>query len=331
MKPPFSITNQMLNKVVDISQMTGQLEFQLERNLKLRKVNRIKAIHSSLAIENNHLTLEQITAILDGKRVLGNPREIQEVKNAFDAYDEVLSLNPYDQKDFLYAHSLLTQGLVNHSGEYRNSDVGIFDGQGNVVHMGARPQFLVNLMNDLFAWGKTDDTPELIKSCVFHYEIETIHPFEDGNGRMGRMWQTVILANWNPLFSWIPVETLIQENQEAYYEALAQSDHANDSTFFIEFMLSIIYNTLIAYKENQIMSDNATDKLSDKLTKKEKTAYMLVKKYLETHDYITTTIASKLVNISPQTMRRYLTKFTELGLMEAQGHNKNRTYRLRQN
>ncbi|MCP0888056.1 Fic family protein, partial [Ligilactobacillus sp. WILCCON 0076] len=153
MKPPFTITNSMLNKVVEISKAIGNLEFQVERNLKLRKENRIKSIHSSLAIENNSLSVEQITAIIEGKRVLGNPKEIREVKNAYDAYEEILALNPYKQSDFLKAHGLLTAGIVNESGQYRHKDVGIFDRAGNVVHMGARPQFIGNLMDELFDWG----------------------------------------------------------------------------------------------------------------------------------------------------------------------------------
>ncbi|HEQ8344165.1 TPA: Fic family protein, partial [Streptococcus pyogenes] len=237
MKPPFTVTNTMLNKVVEISKIIGNLELQVQKDLKLRKENRIQSIHSSLAIEQNSLTVEQITAIIDGKRVLGNPREIREVKNAYEAYEEILTLTPYDESHFLKAHGLLTAGIVNATGKYRSKDVGVYDEAGNVVHMGARPQFIAELMRELFNWGKTDDTPEIIKSCVFHYEIEMIHPFEDGNGRMGRLWQTVILANWHPIFAWIPIETLIYENQKAYYDALGKADKENSSNTFIEFML----------------------------------------------------------------------------------------------
>lgn len=244
MKPPFTLTNTMLHQVIEISRVLGILEFSVKSDLKLRKENRIKSIHSSLAIENNSLTEKQVTDIIDGKRVLGDPKEIREVKNAYDAYEEILTLDPYRQKDFLKAHRLLTAGIVNEAGKYRSRDIGIFDEIGNVVHMGARPQYLQALMDDLFAWGKNDNTPELIKSCVFHYEIETIHPFADGNGRMGRLWQTVILANWNPIFAWIPIETLIYENQRDYYKVLEQVDQETNSNRFIEFMLAIILKTL---------------------------------------------------------------------------------------
>ncbi|MCL1950900.1 MAG: Fic family protein [Turicibacter sp.] len=329
MKPVFSMNNAMLNKMVEISKAIGHLEFQVERNLKLRKENRIKSIHSSLAIENNSLSVEQITDIIDGKRVLGNPKEIREVKNAYEAYEEILSLNPYKQKDFLKAHGLMTQEVVNESGRYRQKDVGIFDSNGNVVHLGARPQFLEVLMDELFEWGATDDTPEIIKSCVFHYEIETIHPFADGNGRMGRLWQTVILANWNPIFAWIPIETIIYEHQAAYYNVLAQADKLNDSTVFIEFMLNVILETLIAYKTSDKSSDKNEIEFPDEMTGVETQVYLLLKKYLADHESINTTVATKLIGKSAPTVRKYLSRLVTLGLLEAHGSNKNRTYTLK--
>ncbi|MGX2973462.1 Fic family protein [Ursidibacter arcticus] len=247
MKPPFSITNSMLNKVVAISHKLGTLQTQYERNLHLRKENRIRSIQSSLAIENNSLTLEQVTAIIEGKRVLGHPREIQEVKNAYDAYDEMMSYDPYSIDDFLKAHQLLTQGIVNQTGQFRSKDVGIYNSSGQLIHMGARPQFVEKLVSDLFQWAKGDDIPSLIKSAVVHYEIEMIHPFEDGNGRIGRLWQNVILSQWNPIFAWIPVETIVYDHQSRYYQVLAEADNANDSTVFIEFMLDVILETLENY------------------------------------------------------------------------------------
>lgn len=315
----------MLNQIVEISKVLGHLEFQVERNLKMRKENRIKSIHSSLAIENNSLTIEQITDIIDGKRVLGNPKEIKEVKNAYEAYEEILTMNPYSQKDFLHAHALLTKGIVNEPGSYRSTDVGIFDGAGNVVHMGARPQFIQGIMDDLFHWGAKDNTPELIKSCVFHYEIEMIHPFENGNGRMGRLWQSVILSNWNPMFAWIPIETIIYENQEGYYQSLAIADQKNDSCDFIEFMLGIILKTLNTYQKN----DQETMELYEELNLNENTAFTILSKYLKTHPSVTTTVASKLIGKAIPTTRRYLTKFVEVGLLESIGENKNRSYILK--
>ena len=243
-----------------------------------------------------------------------------------------MTLNPYRQSDFLKAHGLLTANIVNESGQYRNQDVGIFDEAGNVVHMGARPQFIKGLMDDLFIWGAEDDTPEIIKSCVFHYEIETIHPFKDGNGRMGRLWQTVILANWNPIFAWIPIETIIYENQQAYYDALGHADKENESNLFIEFMLDIILETLIAYKTSANSSDKPSDKIEDipdGLTGVETQIYLLLKKYLADHENINTAVASKLTGKSATTVRKHLSNFVSLGFLEAHGSNKNRTYSLK--
>ena len=325
MKPPFTLTNTMLHQVIEISRVLGILEFSVKSDLKLRKENRIKSIHSSLAIENNSLTEKQVTDIIDGKRVLGDPKEIREVKNAYDAYEEILTLDPYRQKDFLKAHRLLTAGIVNEAGKYRSRDIGIFDEIGNVVHMGARPQYLQALMDDLFAWGKNDNTPELIKSCVFHYEIETIHPFADGNGRMGRLWQTVILANWNPIFAWIPIETLIYENQRDYYKVLEQVDQETNSNRFIEFMLAIILKTLKSYLT---VTSNLEQKIDipEGLTDSEAKTYVLVTKYLTEHESINTTVTAKLIQKSVATARKHLAKFVSLGLLVAQRSNKNRSY-----
>ena len=315
----------MLHQVIEISRVLGILEFRVKSDLKLRKENRIKSIHSSLASENNSLTEKQVTDIIDGKRVLGDPKEIREVKNAYDAYEEILTLDPYRQKDFLKAHRLLTAGIVNEAGKYRSRDVGIFDEMGNVVHMGARPQYLQALMDDLFTWGKNDNTPELIKSCVFHYEIETIHPFADGNGRMGRLWQTVILANWNPIFAWIPIETMIYENQRDYYKVLEQVDQETNSDKFIEFMLAIILKTLKSYLNVNSDLEQKID-IPKGLTDSEAKTYVLVTKYLTEHESINTTVTAKLIQKSVATARKHLAKFVSLGLLVTQGSNKNRSY-----
>ncbi len=193
--------------------------------------------------------------------------------------------------------------------------------------MGARPQYLQALMDDLFAWGKNDNTPELIKSCVFHYEIETIHPFADGNGRMGRLWQTVILANWNPIFAWIPIETLIYENQRDYYKVLEQVDQETNSNRFIEFMLAIILKTLKSYLT---VTSNLEQKIDipEGLTDSEAKTYVLVTKYLTEHESINTTVTAKLIQKSVATARKHLAKFVSLGLLVAQGSNKNRSYHI---
>ena len=322
MKPPFNITTKILNLSVEISLIIGELQLEMERNLHLRRENRLRSIQSSLAIENNSLTLEQVTAIIEGKRVLGKPQEIQEVKNAFAAYEMILSYNPYSTEDFLKAHQLMTDTLIEHAGEFRQKDVGIFDTKGNVVHMGARPRFVQSLFQELFEWAKDSDVSDLIKSCVVHYEIEMIHPFADGNGRIGRLWKSVILSKWNSLFAWLPIETIVYENQQGYYHALAESDKQNDSTVFIEFMLSIIHQTLQQYMPN---------KMSDKMSDKENEAFMIISAFLSTHEFVTNRDAVKLLDKSEATVRRYFSKFVSIGLLESVGVRKERKYRFMKN
>lgn len=324
MRPRYALTDKMLNRMVEISELTALLVLE-KRDLHLRKENRIRSIQSSLAIENNSLTLEQVTDIIDGKRVLGAPKEIHEVQNAYDAYERVFQLNPYCVDDFLLAHQLLTKDLVKHAGQFRLGDVGVYDSQGVVVHVGARPQFVPKLVQDLFDWAETSDLPALIKSCIVHFELEMIHPFEDGNGRMGRLWQSLIFYQWQDIFEWIPVETVIYKHQQAYYDSLSLSNHQNDATVFIEFMLDAILETLQDYSLVE-KSDKAGDKMSDK----ELLYFNLLEKYLKKHGTISNREFQGVSNLSPSAARRYLARFTELGLLIKTGQNRNRQYQLRQ-
>ncbi len=319
MKPNYTITNRIVLLIANIIQIIGNLEATHNLDLRLRKENRIKSIHSSLAIENNSLTLEQITTIISGRRIIADPKEISEVVNAFDAYEEILKFNPYNIDDFLKAHGLLTNGIVNGSGSFRSSDVGIY-ANGSVVHMGARPQYIYNLVSELFSWGRDEKVHDIIKSCVIHYEIENIHPFEDGNGRMGRLWQSVILSNWNELFAWIPIETIIYRNQSEYYSVLRESDINNDCTVFIEFILESILTTLNEYK---------TFDYAEELNSEELEVYEIICNYLKGNKYVTTAIASKLTSKSTSTIRRYFAKYIKLNLLSSVGENKNRKYYLK--
>jgi Fic family protein len=331
MKPPFSITNKMLNLIVEITQATTRLEIEHERNLHLRKENRIRSIHSSLAIENNSLSLAQVTDIINGKRVLGPPKEIQEVKNVYEAYEIVFKLNPYSIDDLLTAHGLMTKDLVKESGRFRREDVGVYDSYGNVVHIGARPQFVYNLIKDLFHWAKTDDSPALIKSCVVHFELEMIHPFPDGNGRMGRLWQNLILSKWQQVFEWIPIETIVYANQQQYYSMLAICDKENVSTKFIEFMLEVILKTILEYGQGKA-TDKATDilvdKVVDQLNKQELEFVNKIYLYLKANGGISNSKAVELSGRPAGTTRRYLLKLVELGGLTTVGENKNRKYVL---
>ena len=316
-EPPFKITSKAINLISQISEKIGEINTleNTERTVQLRKKNRIRTIHSSLAIENNSLTIEQITAIIEGKRVLGPPNEIQEVKNAVQAYELLLNLNPYKQNDLLKAHQLMMNDLVKHNGKYRKGGVGIFDGKG-VVHVAPPADRVPFLMNDLFDWLKSTDVHPLIKSCVFHYEFEFIHPFEDGNGRMGRLWQTVILTEWKPIFAWLPIETLIKENQKLYYKALGISDSNADSTEFIEFMLSIILKTI---KEIITTELKITQKITQKITVNQQKIIASIKN----NPYITQEELAEIVGIARLNIIKNMKKLQEQNIIKRIGADKN--------
>ena len=262
------MTDRITNLVAEISEQIGRIRVLSHDNLNphLRKENRIRTIHSSLAIEHNSLSLEQVKAIVDGRHILGNPNEIREVKNAYDAYEMMLSLNPYSVKDLLKAHRMMMEGLIPENGKFRSGGVGVFDGNV-VVHMAPPARLVPGEIDELFAWYRSSEIHPLIRSAIFHYEFEFIHPFADGNGRMGRMWHSLLLGKWNELFYWLPIEELIRYRQQEYYEALGKSDKEADSSAFVELMLEIILDTL---KETTVVGKaekDGTDKLSPSVQK----------------------------------------------------------------
>lgn len=240
--PPFDMTNKMFELSAEIMESLGKLSNinELEKLPRLRKVSRVKSIHSSLAIENNTLSYEQVTDIINGKKVLGPQEDIIAVKNAFSAYKELDNIDPYKIKDLLRIHGIMMNGLVERAGYIRSGDVGVIDSKGNVIHAAPPAQMAHELIEQLFDWVKSADVQMLIKSSVFHYEFEFIHPFNDGNGRMGRLWQTALLASWKPIFKYIPIESVIKDNQEEYYKAFKISTSEGKSNAFILFMLEVI-------------------------------------------------------------------------------------------
>jgi Fic family protein len=261
--PPYRITPGILHSIEQIGEALGNLRMHAESVAVpvLRRGNRIKTVQASLAIEGNTLSIEQVTAVFSGKRVLAQPREIQEVRNAFAAYEKLTEWTTHSRADLLAAHDLLMAGLVDQTGRFRSGGVGIQRGV-EVVHIAPPPEQVPALMDDLLAWlEKTDEHP-LVASCVFHYEFEFIHPFEDGNGRVGRLWQTLILIQWRPIFALLPVESIIRDRQQDYYAALGRADHAADATAFIEFMLAAI---LRAIEESALASDQESDHQSDQV------------------------------------------------------------------
>lgn len=264
-QPPFRITDRVINTVAAISELLGQWSGAAKTALTptLRRGNRIRTIQASLAIEHNTLSVEQVTAVLEGKRVLGLPREIQEVRNAFATYDQLERYDPCNLDDLLHAHRHLMHGLIDDAGALRSGGVGIYREQ-QLVHMAPPASQLHRLMTSLLHWLQHTDAHPLVASCVFHYEFEFIHPFSDGNGRMGRLWQTLILSRWRPVMSYVPVETVIHQQQNLYYEALAQADRASDATPFLEFMLQALHTALLTM-HHDTHSDPADDPVSDQV------------------------------------------------------------------
>ena len=302
-KPPFEITNAMIDHVAEIAELVGRLTStnQLSANPTLRRTNRIRTIHGSLAIEQNTLTLEQVTAILNGKQVLAPPKDIAEAKNAYEIYERLDELDPYSVDDLLTAHGIMTRGLVDESGVFRSKPVGVVDQEGHVLHFGTLPQYVPDLVMELLDWVKNSDVHMLIRSCVFHYEFELIHPFADGNGRVGRLWHTLLLSKWNPAFAWLPVESIIHDRQQEYYEAINASNDAGESTVFIEFMLSAIKASLIeAICTSDEMSDGKIDKAILRWNK--------IQEYLKTHDYIMNADVRGLCGVSAATANRILAR-----------------------
>lgn len=316
MKPPYEITPQILKYITSISEKIGEVnaKYLIKANPTLRKQNQIKTIHSSLRIEGNTLTEEQITAVVENKRVIGPEKDIIEVLNALEVYKNLKNFNPNKEKDFLSAHQLLLKNLIEKPGKYRNQGVGIIQGS-KVAHVAPPFENVPFLMKDLFEYLKDTSEITLIKSCVFHYEMEFIHPFLDGNGRMGRLWQTLILMQDYPVFEFLPFETLIYKNQKDYYKALSQADKEGKSTKFTEYMLKIIEGSLSELLETSIQKLTSLDRIQlfvqnnndNKFTRKE---------------YI-----NFFKNISTATASRDLKYAVEKKILEKSGDKKTTSYR----
>ncbi|MDR1453823.1 MAG: Fic family protein [Candidatus Margulisbacteria bacterium] len=319
MRPPYEITPQILKSTAEITELLGSLSGALiaKPDIKLRRRNRIKTIKSSLAIEGNTFTEEQITALLDGKRVLGSPREITEVQNALKLYADLPRYRPDKIKDFLSAHGVLMRGLVKSAGRWRSVNVGVVSGT-KVIHVAPKPLFVPKLMQDLFDWLKIDKaTHYLIKGAVVHYEIEFIHPFEDGNGRMGRFWQSALLTAHNSIFEYLPVESLIEQKQQQYYRVLEKCGQQGRSTLFIEFILQTLKESLAEYA-GQI--SGATSAIADRLAK---AAEVFQKNNFSRKDYLTL-----FKTISTATASRDLSQGVQQNLLQKSGDKNNTRYKF---
>lgn len=293
MKPPYQITTKILELISSISEKVGEINaaFLYRPPAELRRKNRIKTIQSSLGIEGNSLSLDQVTAILDNKKLIAPIKEILEVKNAIKAYENIDSYNPLSLTSFCKAHGILMNGLIENAGKIRTKPVGIVKGS-TVTHIAPPGDVVKSLVRELFDYLKKNKDLLIIKSCVFHYEIEFIHPFMDGNGRIGRLWQTVILRQYSPVFEFLPIESLIKARQAEYYRMLGESDNKGDSTGFIEFMLQIINESLEDLLTTQNVKLTSSDRIAIFKEKIGKSTFNR-KDYLRHFNDISTATASR--------------------------------------
>ncbi len=315
-KPPFTVSAKAVNLIAKISSQLERYAIRMEREdtLRLRRANRIKTIHSSLAIEGNTLSEGEVQAVLEGKKVVAPLKEIQEVKNAIKTYELYPKLNPFSIQDLLMAHDTMMAGLVDEAGMFRKGGVGVFDGD-KPIHIAPQADRVRDLMSDLFGWLENADDHLLIRSCVFHYEFEFIHPFSDGNGRIGRLWQSLILGRLNPIFEHLPVENMVYSNQQAYYQAINRSSDLGDSGPFIDFMLEVILDALIDHqgKSNAEIADE----------KGLNYQHQRVLGYLRADRHISAARIAADLDMSPRQIERMLADLKAKGIIRRIGANRN--------
>ena len=306
------MTDELINLVAEICELIGivSIDAHFSPDPKLRKENRILSIYSSLAIEQNTLSLSQVTAVIDGKRVLGPPKDIREVQNAYEAYERLSALDLYSLDDLLLAHRLMMRDLVPDAGCFRSGNVGVFRGD-RMIHMGTPARYVPEVMRQLFDWLRTATFHPLIKAAAFHYEFEFIHPFSDGNGRTGRLWHSLILQRWRPILAWLPVENMIHEHQEEYYLALNAADDNGQSTDFIAFMLRLLRDLLLEIRKGQTedVVENVVDNVVDNTEKRKEAVLVVLKKKPEA----SAKEIAALTNTSGRQIQRILATLKEQG------------------
>ena len=311
-EPPYTISNKMLELVSSISEKVGKISShrELEARPHLRKNNRIRSIHSSLKIEANSLSLAEVRDVINGHLVLGDQKEIQEVKNAYAAYEKISEINPKSMSDLIKIHGIMTYRTVEESGVFRKGEEGVFSGD-QCIFVAPPPNMVNELMKDLFSWVKNSEGTihPLIMSAVFHYEFVFIHPFADGNGRIGRLWHTLLLSRWNPLFAWLPVESIVHDHQQEYYEAINTSNAQGEGTAFIEFMLSVIEEALLS-----VIPENFEKSMMP--TSGKENRWNILEKYLKKEKIIHNSDVQQLLEVSSATANRILVSFVKEGKLE---------------
>lgn len=297
-QPPYTITPKITHLVAQISEAIGG--YYAQENLRLHRVNRIQTIRGTLAIEGNTLTTEQVTAVLEGKPVVAPINEVQEVRNALKAYELLDVLDPHKVDDLLKTHATMEAGLIDDAGRFRRGGAGVAAGN-QIIHYAPDAERVPYLVDDLFEWLRTTEEHPLIASCVFHYEFEFIHPFADGNGRTGRLWQTLILSRWRPIFKNLPIENIVYKYQQDYYRAIAVSGGKEGCTPFIEFILGVVAETLTA---QEATPKTTRERIVDEIRKNPK---------------ISRRVLAKAVGITPDGVKYHLQKLTKAGVIRHVG------------
>lgn len=320
--PPFTISTNAINLIAEISAQIERYAIRLEQSdgLRLRKANRVRTIHSSLAIEGNMLSENEVKDIIDGKTVMAPLRQIQEVKNAIKTYELYEKLNSFDVNDLLKAHGTMMMALTDDAGKFRRGGVGVFS-EERLVHMAPPADRVPFLIDDLFEWLKQAKDHLLIRSCVFHYEFEFIHPFSDGNGRMGRLWQSLILGRLHPLFEYLPVENMVYANQEAYYNAIQHSTATADSGPFIEFMLQEILNTLKRHQGSLISQHNVME-VRDKVRDKFGISSEQIIEQIQCNPAVTLDEIAAALSVTRRSIEKKIKELRDAGYIRREGSNK---------
>ena len=311
-EPRFTVTPKILDDIIEISKTIVRMEYIEKMDTpRLRRINRLRSLHSSLAIEGNSLSLDEVTAIIDGKEVIGPKDEIKEILNADTAYKMIDTVDPYDVNDLLKMHKVMMDGLIDSAGSFRTGDEGVFDVDGNCIHLAPGPDMVPDMIGQLLEWIKESDYHVILKSCVLHYGLEYIHPFDDGNGRMGRLWQTILLSEHDSSFRYLPVESMIRSHQADYYDALAVSNSSFDCTPFIEFMTGMIRMTLKEYTEEAMR-----DAVGDDMTVNEMRLFSIIR---DGH-FRDIGQAAKMLNVSIPTVNRCLKSLKDNGAIRKVGN-----------
>ena len=316
--PPFQMTDEIINLAAEISELIGivSVDERFTPNPQLRRRNRILSIYSSLAIEQNTLSLSQVTAVIEGKRVLGPPKDIQEVRNAFEAYEKLTSLNPESVDDLLLAHRLMMKDLIPDAGCFRSGNVGVFR-NGQLIHAGTPADYVPEVIRQLFDWLRATSLHPLIKAAIFHCEFEYIHPFSDGNGRTGRLWHSLILQQWRPILAWLPVENMVHEHQEEYYQALNIAQHSGQTEGFVVFMLRLLKDLLLEIREGQ--AGNVVDHVVDNVVDHDGKGKGTILAVLRKKPKASAKEIAGLANMSERQIQRILASMKEDGKLIRHG------------